>query len=103
MKHLLLIPIIALALTACSGKPNTTEVASKNISSDILGQTPGLEGCSLYIFKTEQYAHSLKIVRCPGLSTTSVNQEVTQNKTTAQTTTVVIDGVEYVKKETSNP
>lgn len=103
MKRLLLIPIIVLALIACTDKPNTTQLGNKDISSDILSQTPGLEGCSLYTFKTSQYDHSLKIVRCPGVNTTSINQEVTQNKTTVQTTTVVIDGVEYVKKETSNP
>lgn len=94
----LALAFFTVGLIACSGSPNTNTPASQDISTRALQQTPGLEGCVLYRFQREQYDHSLNIVRCSGLETTSVNQTVSQGKTTRQSTTVIINGKEYIDK-----
>lgn len=95
---MLALSLLTVGLIACSGSPNTNTPANKDISTEALQQTPGLEDCVLYRFQREQYDHSLNIVRCSGVETTSVNQTVSQGKTTRQLTTIIIDGKEYVEK-----
>lgn len=95
---LLACAIVALSLTGCGGTPNTTTPGNKDISTEALKRTPGLEDCELYSFQREQYGHILNIVRCEGVKVTSVNQTVAQGKTTRQLTTIIIDGKEYIEK-----
>lgn len=98
MKKILSVILVSLLFVGCSN-PNTTTPGQLSISSKALSLTPGLEDCSLYEFKKDLNDNrTIKIVRCPSTSTTSVTETVPNGKTTIDRTTVLIDGVEYVRQ-----
>ena len=94
----------ASLLTLLSGcyKPNTSEPGKLSVANQAIQLTPGLEGCVLYEFKTDlNSSRDISIVRCSNKPITTVNEEVPSGKTTTTQTTVVIDGEEYIKKDSA--
>lgn len=79
---------IVLFLSACS-----------NSASEVHYQAmpDGLKDCVVYYISDER-AQNITVMRCPN-STTSTNYTVQSGKTTTHKTTIVVDGVEYIKKE----
>jgi ABC-type glycerol-3-phosphate transport system substrate-binding protein len=89
MKKLVLVLAVALGLTACGGN-STSEVHYQAWPVE-------LKDCKAFYVKSETY-QNLTIVRCPG-STTTTQYTVSSGKTSHTYSNIVVDGVEYVKKE----
>lgn len=118
MKKIILLSALALALTSCTSDYNTNTPA-ESLPSNSLQITPGLEDCSIYshsVYVGSNYP--IYIVRCEGVTTTTVNKVETHGKTRVNRTHVtingatkpkddnikadlVIDGVNYIKIDTS--
>lgn len=86
MKRLTLI-LALLALAGCTQQQQLVATVD-------LKQVPGLTDCTYHRFYSGQGSVSLVAVRCPNSSTTTTNHT---GKT--QTSVVVIDGVEYVRRQ----
>ena len=84
---LILILGLALALMAC--EPETKDIKQNYIVPEELSD------CTFTLMKNTD-GESMRVVRCPN-STISTSYNVGKTRQT----TVVIDGVEYIKKETS--
>ena len=95
MKKLLVISIsiFTLLLVGCD---NPREV-KKDRYSIALENSKGLEDCKDFRLNHNDGTGSITVIRCPNSSTTT---EYLEGKYTE--TTVVIDGVEYVKKQSSS-
>lgn len=91
MKKLLLVAAVAsVALAGCSGS-NTPQQLKTSFPLD---KIRGLEDCTFNRVDPGDVYSVITVVRCPN-STTSTTYQM--GKTTA--TVVVIDGIEYVKKQ----
>lgn len=79
--------VAAIFLSGCYNEPKT-------FTSFDLKDVKGLEDCSYYSFAPGKYQSPIRVLRCPG------SQTSTTYKVGKQTySTVVIDGVEYHKKD----
>ena len=93
--------LLTFLLTGCT-KPNTTEPGKISSANQALRLTPGLEGCSLYDFQADlNSSRDIYIVRCSDKPVTTINEEVPSGKTTRMQTTIILDGVEYIKKDSA--
>lgn len=117
MKKIILMSVLALALSSCTSDYNTNTPA-ESLPSNSLQITPGLEDCSIYshsVYVDSNYP--IYIVRCEGVTTTA-NKLETHGKSHINRTHVtingppkakddnskadlVIDGVNYIKIDTS--
>ena len=80
--------VAGIMLVGCDG---TQQTAMTTLD---LKQVRGLEDCTYYVVDPGGTHNIVRVIRCPN-STTSTSY--VQGKTTVNT--VVIDGVEYVKKD----
>ena len=93
--------LLTFLLTGCT-KPNTREPGKISSANQAIQLTPGLEGCALYDFKADlNSSRDIYIVRCTVFSVTTINEEVPSGKTTRMQTTIILDGVEYIKKDSA--
>ena len=93
--------LLTFLLTGCT-KPNTTEPGKISSANQAIQLTPGLEGCALYDFKADlNSSRDIYIVRCTDKPVTTINEEVPSGKTTRMQTTIILDGVEYIKKDSA--
>ena len=93
--------LLTFLLTGCI-KPNTTEPGKISSANQAIQLTPGLEGCALYDFKVDlNSSRDIYIVRCTDKPVTTINEEVPSGKATRMQTTIILDGVEYIKKDSA--
>lgn len=91
MKKLIL--ICCLLLTACNVTPDKTgDVTNKaNLPKE-------LEDCKAYQLITEAGIPNLYVIKCPNSTTTTTYQKQTGKIIENISTTITVNGVEYVRK-----